>query len=227
VSAGSDGLVSVVIPVFNAERFVGEAIRSVLAQEGAEVEISVVDDGSSDGSAAVAEGFGKAVRLVRSEHGGIGSARNRGVDEAAGEVVAFLAADDVWAPGKLAAQMAALKERGGPDLVFGMMQQFRGGPGAPRRPDGDVAPGYFAGAMLTRLETFRRVGPFTTEWRVGEFVDWYARAQDLGLRSAMLEQVVLWRRLHDSNTARMSAGGQQDFVNVVRAALQRRRGVGA
>lgn len=218
---------TVVIPVFNAERFVAEAIGSVLGQEGAEVEIVVVDDGSTDGSAAAAEGFGEAVRVVRGEHAGIGEARNRGLAEATGEFVGFLDADDAWGSGKLATQVEALTAADGPDLVFGMMQQFRGGPGEPRRPEGEAVPGYFAGAMLTRLETFRRVGPFTNEWRVGEFVDWYARAQDLGLRSAMLEQVVLWRRLHDSNTARMSAGGQQDFVGVVRAALQRRRGAGA
>lgn len=221
------GLVSVVIPLYNAERFVAEAMGSVLAQEGAEVEVIVVDDGSSDGSVAVAEGFGGRVRVLRGEHAGIGPARNRGVDAATGEFVAFLDADDLWAPRKLAAQLAALTAANGPDLVFGMMQQFRGGPGEARRPDGEPAPGYFAGAMLTRLDTFRRVGEFTSEWRVGEFVDWYARAQDLGLKSAVLEHVVMWRRLHDSNTARMSAGGQQDFVGVVRAALQRRRGAGA
>ncbi len=221
------GLVSVVIPVFNAERFVAEAIESVLGQEGAEVEVVVVDDGSTDGSVAVAERFGDAVRVVRGEHAGIGAARNRGVEGARGEYVAFLDADDLWARGKLARQLGVLMGADAPELVFGMMQQFRGEPGGERVRDGEPLPGYFAGAMLTRLETFRRVGPFTTEWRVGEFVDWNARAQDLGLRSAMLEQVVLWRRLHDSNTARMSAGGQQDFVGVVRAALQRRRGAGA
>ncbi len=221
------GLVSVMIPVFNAERFVGEAIESVLGQEGAEVEVVVVDDGSTDGSVAVAERFGDAVRVVRGEHAGIGAARNRGVGGARGEYVTFLDADDLWARGKLARQLGVLMGADAPELVFGMMQQFRGEPGGERVRDGEPLPGYFAGAMLTRLETFTRVGPFTTEWRVGEFVDWYARAQDLGLRSAMLEQVILWRRLHDSNTARMSAGGQQDFVGVVRAALQRRRGAGA
>ncbi len=222
-----NGLVSVVIPMFNAERFVGEAIRSVLEQEGdARVEVIVVDDGSTDGSVGVAERFGEQVRIVRGEHHGIGPARNLGVEHAKGAFVAFLDADDVWAPRKLDVQLSAVASTESPELVFGLMQQFRGVPGEVRSLEGDPVPGYFAGAMVTRLETFRRVGPFTSGWRVGEFIDWYARARDLGLRTAMVEEVVLWRRLHDSNTARLSAGGQQDFVGVVRAALQRRRGMG-
>jgi glycosyltransferase involved in cell wall biosynthesis len=87
--------VSVVIPCFNAERLVGDAIRSALAQTYPETEVIVIDDGSTDGSRAVIESFADRVRWVVEPHRGGGAARNRGLELARGEFVQFLDADDV------------------------------------------------------------------------------------------------------------------------------------
>jgi len=95
--------VSVVIPAFNAERTLGEAVRSVLAQVPAPLEVLVVDDGSTDGTRAVAEGFGPPVRVLTGQNAGPSAARNRGVREARGSWIAFLDADDLWERGYLAA----------------------------------------------------------------------------------------------------------------------------
>lgn len=112
---------SVVVPAWNAERFLGEAITSVLAQSLPPLEIVVVDDGSTDTTKAVAEGFGGRVCVLSGPNAGPSAARNRGVREARGSWIAFLDADDVWAPGYLAAADEYLAANPGVGLLcFGL-----------------------------------------------------------------------------------------------------------
>ncbi len=93
--------ISAVIPAYNAEAFLGRAIESALAQTRPPEDIVVVDDGSTDATAKVAERFGEPVRCIRQENAGPSAARNRGIREARGTHVAFLDADDEWLPGHL------------------------------------------------------------------------------------------------------------------------------
>lgn len=101
--------VSVVIPCYNGEAFLAEAIRSVLTQTHPPVEVIVVDDGSTDGSAGIAEAFGPPVSVVHQPNQGESIARNRGMEAAKGEWIAFLDADDVWVPTKLEQQRLAME----------------------------------------------------------------------------------------------------------------------
>jgi len=103
--------VSVIIPAYNAEAFLARAIRSVEAQSFRDFEIVVIDDGSVDGTADLARGFG-SVRYVRGSHGGEAVARNRGLEEARSELVAFVDADDEWLPEKLARQIEFMQKLG-------------------------------------------------------------------------------------------------------------------
>lgn len=99
--------VSVVIPCYNGAPFLRETLGSVLAQTHAPLEVLVVDDGSTDDSAAIAETFGPPVRVIRQANQGESVARNRGIDEARGDWLAFLDADDLWKPHYLARLLAA------------------------------------------------------------------------------------------------------------------------
>jgi len=101
--------VSVVIPTYNRRESVGRALDSVLAQQPAPFEVLVVDDGSSDGTEALFAAPPPGVRYLRQPNRGASSARNHGIREARGEWIAFLDSDDVWLPGKLAAQLAHLE----------------------------------------------------------------------------------------------------------------------
>src|SRR5438132_13618593 len=109
--------VSVVIPAYNAERFVEEAVRSALGQTLRPVDVVVVDDGSSDRTAAVAAAVDPKVDVVRTPNRGVAAARNAGAGRARGSVLAFLDADDVWLPTKLAQQVALLGEHADLGLV--------------------------------------------------------------------------------------------------------------
>jgi glycosyltransferase involved in cell wall biosynthesis len=108
LSSTATALVSVVIPCYNGARFLRETLASVLAQTRPVLEVIVVDDGSTDESAAIAESFGSPVRVIRQPNQGEAVARNRGIDESKGEWVAFLDADDLWEPEKTARQLASL-----------------------------------------------------------------------------------------------------------------------
>src|SRR5438552_237974 len=111
-------LVSVILPVNNREHSVARAIRSVLAQTYKEIELIVVDDGSTDGSRAVVEQFGPPVTLIAQAHAGPYAARNRGVAHARGELIALIDSDDAWLPERLAMQVPRMT-RAEVGLVFG------------------------------------------------------------------------------------------------------------
>jgi glycosyltransferase involved in cell wall biosynthesis len=99
-------LVSAIIPTFNRGGLVREAVASVLAQQNAEFEVVVVDDGSTDGSStALANEFGDRIHVITATHRGVSAARNLGVTASRGACLAFLDSDDLWMPGKLAAQI--------------------------------------------------------------------------------------------------------------------------
>ena len=113
-----DPLVSVILAVHNREGSVARAIASVLAQTYRHLELIVVDDGSSDGTRAVVEGFGARVTLIAQAHTGVYAARNHGLRHARGELVAFIDSDDAWLQDKLAAQVSLMR-RPEVGLVFG------------------------------------------------------------------------------------------------------------
>lgn len=118
-------LVSVLIPAYNAEETLGATVESVLGQTWSSVEVVVVDDGSQDRTAAVAEGYGGA-RVVRQENRGAAAARNEALRHASGAYVQFLDADDILAPRKIEAQVARLEAASGRTIATGPWSRFYG-----------------------------------------------------------------------------------------------------
>jgi glycosyltransferase involved in cell wall biosynthesis len=226
-------LISVMIGVYNAERYLAEAIDSVFAQSYRPLELIVVDDGSDDGSGEVAHRYGAALTYARQENAGNGSARNHAVRLASGELFAFLDADDRFVPGKLAQQFAALQADPTLDMVFGHVREFVSPEltevqrATVRPPAPQPLPWPAPNLMLIRRESFARVGPFSESVKVGVTVDWYARAAEAGLRSAMLPEVVLERRLHLTNNGLRERDSRQQYLHVLKAALDRRRAHGS
>jgi glycosyltransferase involved in cell wall biosynthesis len=217
------GLVSVILPIFNSERFLAEAIESLYAQSYRNLEVIVVDDGSADGGAKVAQGY--PVRYYAQPHRGQGAARNFGIQQARGEFLSFLDADDLWMPEKTAGQMAMLAARPELEAVFGWVEQFSSAEAAsPKtRFAGTILKGIHPGALLIRSASFARIGLFAADWQIGEFMDWYARAMEAGLAAAVLPEVVVRRRIHDNNMMRGEAVDKTEYARILKAALDRRR----
>lgn len=220
--------VSVVIPVHNGARYLGEAIASALGQTAPPLEVIVVDDGSTDGSAEVAHSFGSRVRVVAQPQSGAAAARNRGVSLARGDYLAFLDADDLWPAERLACQLAAFAAAPTLAAVFGAVEQFI----SPELPPevaarlvcpSEPAPAAVAGTMLVARAAFQRVGAFDTRFHAGESLDWQARAEEAGLAMVMLPAVALRRRLHEANSTRLRPEATAEYLRVVKAALDRRR----
>jgi glycosyltransferase involved in cell wall biosynthesis len=223
-------LVSVVVPVFNGARFLPAAVDSIRVQTYTPLEIVVVDDGSTDGTAEVARRL-SGIRYAWQAHQGIGAARNRGVAMARGEVLAFLDADDLWLPDKLARQTAILREEPAVDVVFGHVEEFvdegtgqeaGGRPGAVPR----AVRGLIPSAMAARRASFDRVGPFETHWRVGEFASWLLRAGEAGLAIRVPPDVVARRRVHGENHGIRQREALQDYARILKQSLDRRRAGG-
>ncbi|MGO9094421.1 MAG: glycosyltransferase [Bryobacteraceae bacterium] len=214
-------LVSVVIPAWNAGAYLEEAIRSVLGQDYRPLEAIVVDDESADRTAELARSFGPPVQVLVQPHAGAGAARNAGAAVARGAWFAFLDADDLWMPHALARLAGVLAGDPQLDLVHGQVVEFReiGGKVVEKPP----ATGLLCGATLLRKSLFDRVGWFDTGLRIGEFVDWCARARELGAKTANLPDPVLRRRIHGENTGVRERGASADYARVAHAALQRRR----
>ena len=225
MSADAD-LVSVIIPVYNGESYLSEAVESVYAQTVRPLEVIVIDDGSTDGSAAVARSF-EDVRFYRQPNRGAAAARNRGAVLAHGRFLAFLDADDVWTPQKLRIQMAALLEKPELDMVFGRVEQFSspelGDARRFARVDRSMK-GLHVGALLIRRASFHRVGLFHADLTAGEFIDWYAKAMDLGLKQIVLPEVVMKRRLHANNLMQRHANAPADYLRILRSVVKRRHG---
>lgn len=221
-------LVSVVVPVYNAEPYLAEAIESVLAQTHPPSEVILIDDGSTDGSAEIAKGFGDSLHYFYQKNQGVGAALTAGFTRARGEYICAIGSDDLWTKDKLALQLAEFAADSDLDMVFGQVKQFIS-------PELDEAsrqniycppepmPGYSAGPMLIKREAFLRVGNFDNRWEVGEFIDWYLRATDAGLNSKMLPQVVYRRRLHTSNLTIRKRDSYSDYTRIIKASLDRRR----
>jgi glycosyltransferase involved in cell wall biosynthesis len=216
--------VGVVIPVRDGERWLGEALESVLTQTHPPDDVVVVDDGSSDRSAALAGSYGAAVRVLRQEPQGLGTARNHGLDHVRGELVTLVDADDLLTARSLEWRVAVLRARPEIDLVFGHQRRFAriagGRPVALDEPRAACSPS----AMLVRRAAFHRVGPFLVGVRVSDALDWLLRAREQGLCEWVVPEHVLWRRVHATNLSRSLNAHSHELAQALKASLDRRRG---
>jgi len=202
----SEPRVSVIIPCYNNGRYLGAAIESVFSQDVSSVEVIVVDDGSTDDSATVAVSY-EGVLLVGQENQGVGVARNQGLAIATGTYLALLDADDWWAAGKLAAQLAAFELDPSLDLVFAEIQEFISDDLTDEQREGLTArPGrhqaMLPSTVLMTRAAHQSIGGFADGKGSGEALDWALRVGEVDLNTAVASGALVHRRLHASNSGR-------------------------
>ena len=223
-------LVSVVMPVFNGERFLAQAIESVLAQTWSPVETIVVDDGSTDRSADIARGY--PVTYVNQEHSCVAAARNRGVAAARGELVSFLDHDDVWLPRKLELQVDTLARNPSAGICMCRFETFMEPgvdaslaerPGSPDR-GSSYSTGQL-GTLLVRREVFDEVGLFDTSYPSADDTDWFLRTKDLGVEVVTLDEPLQRYRIHDASISASRDPGERQRLRLrlLQASIRRKR----
>ncbi|MGD2069080.1 MAG: glycosyltransferase family A protein [Gemmatimonadota bacterium] len=223
-------LISCVVPSFDSEGYVAEALESILDQTWRPLEVIVVDDGSTDGTCDVVRSFGDPVRLLTQETAGPAATRNRGLKAARASFVAFLDADDLWHPEKLERQMARLGARPEldycithvqmfwPDDMADEEERFRGH----RR--SQPVPGFATTTLLARKRAFDRLGDFGAGLWFTDATDWFVRAREEGLEMEVLPDTLVYHRMHPSNlTRRREAESREEFLAMIKRSLDRRR----
>ena len=221
-------LVSIIIPAYNAEAFIKDAIESVLAQDYRPIEVIVVDDGSSDETACIAERFGPPVICHRQKNGGPPVARNRGLLIARGDYIGFLDADDLYEPGRMKLQFDKLQQNPGLAIVMGrlMREQLDSEPGGPIAFKPLVSDDYIClqlGLCLFRRTVFERVGVMDESLRHSDDWDWFMRARELQVPMLLHEDIVLRARLHWNNMTRDRKAGMHFLPIMLKRSIDRRR----
>jgi glycosyltransferase involved in cell wall biosynthesis len=223
----SEPLVSVVVPFHNQERYLAEALESILVQTYEPIELLLVDDGSTDASGSIARRYSPPAHYLRRRNGGAAAARNTGVLATHGEFVAFCDSDDRWQPEKLALQLGSFAAEPDLDVSFTGMHEFVSPEldqaSLPARAPRQIASGVGVSSMLARRHVFSRVGPFDEQLRLGEWADWYARVVESGCKVAIHPEILVHRRLHDRNNTLTNWHDRGEYARIFKRALDRRR----
>lgn len=221
-------VVSVMIVTHNGMPYLRQSVESVLQQTHDEVELVLVDDGSTDDTASFVRDYGNRIVYVEQQRAGIAAARNVATSLATGDYLTFLDSDDLMRPHAVETLLAGLTPHEDLDVVFAHVDEFVSPEldlAARRRlrPPGQNLIGRLPTTMLCRREPFFRVGAFDPSLRRGVTLDWTARALEAGLRSKLLPDVLWDRRLHSRNNGIVEQASTTDYLRVIKSSLDRRR----
>lgn len=221
--------VSVILPVFNGELFIADAINSVLEQTIAPCEIIVIDDGSNDKTSRVVLGFGDKVKYVRKENGGVATARNLGLKYAIGKFIAFIDADDLWAKNKLEIQLNLIEKTKDLNIVIGFTQIIPITMNVDRAildANPKVLLLYVLGCTLIKRSIFFEVGNFDEEMILSEDTDWFFRTMEAGIQIELHNDIVQFYRVHQNNITNDKKRNHLYQIKAYKKSLDRRRKLG-
>lgn len=217
--------ISVIMPVYNGARFLAGALENVFAQNYQPLEVIVVDDGSTDGSATLAATYGAQIRYTYQPNAGPAAARNTGLALATGELITFLDVDDRWPAGKLQAQLQYLLQNPALHLVWGYTQAIRldhtGQSDAAEAAQPSLLP--LVGSILFRKEMLLVAGVFDPQLRMSEDVDWFMRIREANVLLQVVSEVALLYRLHETNMTQGKKLVEMKTVYAIKQSLDRRR----
>lgn len=218
---------SVIIPVYNGERFLAEAVESIQRQAHQPLEIIIVDDGSTDNTATIAASLDGHIRYAFQNNSGPPAARNKGLQMARGNVISFLDADDLWSENKLEVQLGRLAVAPTVEIVLGrtqLMKLTELRDGTPKfEPWSEPVLAMSLGCAIVRRSAFHKVGLFDETLRHAEDWDWFMRARELGVSMQIHQEVMQLYRRHDRNITNQVELDNQHTIRMLKKSLDRRR----
>ncbi len=205
----NDPLISVVMPIKDAELYLADALDSVNGQTYQNYEIIVVDDGGDDGGKTIALRYPR-VRTVSQTGRGLANAWNTGIASARGPFIAMLDSDDLWTPTTLSKHVDRFKADPALECVVGRAKFFlQAGQSIPPGFKAALLEGdhvaYMAGASMIRRNVFHRVGTFEERWKIASDIEWFARIRRSGVNIWVIDDVLLHKRIHASNLSNVTA----------------------
>jgi len=220
-------LVTSIVPVYNGERFLASTLDSVFAQEYHPLEVIVVDDGSTDNSANIAQSY-EEVRYIYQSNQGVPVARNAGIAAAQGEFIAFLDQDDLWTPNKLRVQIDHMVNN--PELGYVIAKQkifLEPGTEVPswlreKFLHGEQM-GFLPSALVARASLFKQIGAFDAAHQTASDVEWFFRAKDLGIPMAIIPLVLLHRRIHSDNQSYQLKALHSEYLKIARMSTRKQK----
>ena len=224
--------VSVIVPVFNGEQFIGEALGSLRREQEIDAEIIVVDDGSIDGSVSAVSALAEQdprIRLITGEHCGVSAARNIGVRAATGDYITFLDCDDICPPGRIARQLRKLSSHVEVIVVIGETLWFEA-----LTPDFNPAPGtrhartlcvHLHSALFDR-SVFATHGFFDETLELGEDLDFFLRLLEAGARFLIETEIASFYRRHPGNMTKNLNQLRKSVLAALQKSIARRRAAG-
>lgn len=220
-------LVSIIIPTYNAAHFLPEAVDSIRQQSFLPpLEIIIVDDGSTDNTAALVPQLGADVRYFYQENRGPAAARNRGIAAARGEIIGFLDADDLYTPDKFQIQVTRLLDDPSIDIVQGRIKYVRL-KGAVEREirldENDSVTFFLIGGALFRKSVFDQIGLFDEELRFSEDHDFFLKIRDHNIPLTLTRHITLHYRLHSGNMTNHKTITDFQLLGVLKKSIDRRR----
>lgn len=219
-------LVSVIVPVYNGEHFIAEALDSLFAQDYRPFEVITVDDGSVDGTAYIVRSY-RDIHYIHQSNQGVAAARNTGIAIAQGEFITFLDADDIWMRNKLRIQVEYLLNHHKIGYVLTWVRnfidpRFKPPPWLLKNLLREQA-GFSGNTLLARRDVFDRVGVFDTNYRVAEDYDWFIRAEDTGVLKAILPDVLVMKRIHDRNMSAQRKRAISEVLRSLKSSMDRKK----
>jgi glycosyltransferase involved in cell wall biosynthesis len=225
---GNTPSVSAIVNVYNGDRFLEDALKSIKSQTFSSIDLIVVDDGSTDNSAAIAQKLEGIQVIQHKQNMGAPTARNTGIKAANTEFIAFLDADDIWLPSKTEKQVEFLQSNPQIGFCFTLEEFIYDDPN-------NVAswykrdifqlehPAFWASSYMARKEVFDQIGLFDTTLINADITEWMMRAKDQHIHYQVIEEVLLHRRIHDSNLSSNLTIEKQELLASLRSSILRQR----
>jgi len=220
--------VSAIIPVYNCELYLEDAVKSVLGQTHQPLELIIVDDGSTDRSREIAHSFDSPlIHYTYQDNRGPAAARNTGLRMACGDAIGFLDSDDVWPEDKLEVQGLRLVENPSVEIVLGRTQLMdKAGIADGKARFEKISEPQLAlklDSALILKSVFENIGLFDENLLHGDDWDWFMRAREAGVSMLVHSEIAAFYRRHEDNLSNQVERGNRYTLMMLKKSLDRRR----